>query len=275
VTATGSANACTTSCNITEISDCRSADGCCPSGCTWSNDADCSSRCGDGIVDDKAGETCEKSGNPPCRASCDDGDPCTDDMRSGSQENCNVACNHVAVMPRAGDSCCPAGANSSVDSDCPIACGNKVVEANEECDDGNTAAGDGCNATCALEIGTQFCMALSGFSNPCIRCLCDECDDGCFQPNDPRATEQCNAIATCVRQNACDLIACYCGSSNLAECVSGTPSGPCKDVIEATVGTTDVARIAQQFSDDDSAVGRALRVITCEQNQCLPECRRR
>jgi cysteine-rich repeat protein len=32
-------------------------------------------------------------------------------------------------------------------------CGNGAVEANEECDDGNTAPDDGCDATCAIEPG--------------------------------------------------------------------------------------------------------------------------
>jgi cysteine-rich repeat protein len=42
-------------------------------------------------------------------------------------------------------------------------CGNKVIEAGEECDDGNATAGDGCSATCQIEglvdhwaLGTQF-----------------------------------------------------------------------------------------------------------------------
>lgn len=30
-------------------------------------------------------------------------------------------------------------------------CGNDVVEEAEECDDGNTASGDGCSAVCRLE----------------------------------------------------------------------------------------------------------------------------
>lgn len=35
----------------------------------------------------------------------------------------------------------------------PVACGNGTVEAGEECDDGNTAGGDGCSAACAEEDG--------------------------------------------------------------------------------------------------------------------------
>ena len=30
-------------------------------------------------------------------------------------------------------------------------CGNGVTEGNEQCDDGNTVAGDGCGATCLVE----------------------------------------------------------------------------------------------------------------------------
>jgi cysteine-rich repeat protein len=33
----------------------------------------------------------------------------------------------------------------------PVACGNGVVEAGEECDDGNTTDGDGCGAACEEE----------------------------------------------------------------------------------------------------------------------------
>lgn len=33
----------------------------------------------------------------------------------------------------------------------PSACGNDVLDGNEECDDGNAASGDGCTATCTLE----------------------------------------------------------------------------------------------------------------------------
>jgi cysteine-rich repeat protein len=35
---------------------------------------------------------------------------------------------------------------------CPLAvCGNRMIEHNEECDDGNTTDGDGCSADCASE----------------------------------------------------------------------------------------------------------------------------
>ena len=33
------------------------------------------------------------------------------------------------------------------------ACGNGVLDPGEACDDGNTASGDGCSATCTIESG--------------------------------------------------------------------------------------------------------------------------
>ncbi len=62
----------------------------------------------------------------------------------------------------------------------PPVCGNGVVERGEECDDGNTAVGDGCSDTCQLESIAAICAGVpsvagtsiasvrvaSGLSNP-------------------------------------------------------------------------------------------------------------
>jgi len=40
-------------------------------------------------------------------------------------------------------------------------CGDGVMEGSEECDDGNTAAGDGCSADCAIEYGTSCELTVS------------------------------------------------------------------------------------------------------------------
>jgi cysteine-rich repeat protein len=52
-------------------------------------------------------------------------------------------------------------------------CGNGVVEPGEECDDGNTTAGDGCSATCRREV------CGNGVLDPG-----EECDDGNTTPGD-------------------------------------------------------------------------------------------
>src|SRR5207244_13429815 len=74
---------------------CMSGDDCCPGNCTDKNDSDCSSSCGDGVVQSDKGETCEPESKTPCKTSdadCDDGDPCTTDKLIGSAKNCNALC---------------------------------------------------------------------------------------------------------------------------------------------------------------------------------------
>lgn len=62
------------------------------------------------------------------------------------------------------------GTDGEVDGDVPPGCGNGVVEEGEECDDGNTTSGDGCEADC-----TWGCT------------VAEDCDDG----------EVCNGTETC------------------------------------------------------------------------------
>ena len=61
-------------------------------------------------------------------------------------------------------------------------CGNSAVETLEQCDDGNTRAGDGCSATCLIETG-YFCPTAG---SACRLSVCgnstreglEQCDDG-------------------------------------------------------------------------------------------------
>ncbi len=57
----------------------------------------------------------------------------------------------------------------------PVDCGNEIVDENEACDDGNTQAGDGCNAICELEA------CGDGTKN---NGQAEECDDGNTLPGD-------------------------------------------------------------------------------------------
>lgn len=119
VTTVGAAASCNVSCRIVSINECRSEDGCCPSSCMHGGDNDCSSRCGDGKVDPGTTETCEPRSAQDCPRSCDDGEPCTQDIQTGSTSNCNVRCSHfpiTALIPN--DGCCPKGATPASDADC-------------------------------------------------------------------------------------------------------------------------------------------------------------
>jgi cysteine-rich repeat protein len=144
---------CQATCSNTPIVDPIDDDGCCPSGATIAEDNDCSASCGDGVV--TAPETCDTAiapGDPgACPSACNDGNACTNDTLL-SAGTCNATCSYTAITTAIdGDGCCPAGANANTDSDCQPVCGNDVVEMGEECDDGGTVAGDGCDDQCQFE----------------------------------------------------------------------------------------------------------------------------
>jgi cysteine-rich repeat protein len=105
--------------------------------------SDTSGVCGNKIIESY--ETCDGD----CRESCDDRDPCTEDLMTGSADTCDVICENKEITETAdNDQCCPEKANAYTDKDCSPRCGNRVVEAGESCDDGNTDANDGCSADC-------------------------------------------------------------------------------------------------------------------------------
>jgi hypothetical protein len=142
----GTPGACSAACVAHPISTCVSGDGCCASGCTITNDADCPAVCGDGVL--SPGETCDRAitaGMPGnCARTCDDGDACTTDWASGSIDGCTRACSHTTITAcRTGDGCCPPGCSAAADHDCAPICGDGVLGAGETCDPPST-----CPATC-------------------------------------------------------------------------------------------------------------------------------
>jgi cysteine-rich repeat protein len=50
----------------------------------------------------------------------------------------------------------------------PAACGNGVVEAGEECDDGNSVSNDGCSAACVDECRTQGEVGTTDYNTPMV-----------------------------------------------------------------------------------------------------------
>src|SRR5437867_58115 len=65
--------------------------------------------------------------------------------------------------------------DASAPPDCsgppPTTCGNGVVEGTEECDDHNTASGDGCSATCQLENTSAICAGIPTVSGTSIKSM--------------------------------------------------------------------------------------------------------
>jgi cysteine-rich repeat protein len=128
--------------------------------------------------------TCASSGEQTLTLTADDGKGCT------HSKTVKVTC--TAVTPptpvcgnntkegteecddgntTAGDGC-SATCTTEVTPPAPV-CGNGTTEGTEGCDDGNTAAGDGCSATCTVEEEPAgICEAPP---NACAECSCTSC----------------------------------------------------------------------------------------------------
>lgn len=172
------------------------------------------SECGDGVVDPALGEECDDENDVPgdgcendCDLTCEDASDCDDGRPCNGEETCGD--DHVCVegtpLPR-GESCeQPSGAEGVCrDADCvPAACGNMVEDDGEECDDGNTTDGDGCNSDCTYSCendadcddgsvctGTETCNVET---HVCVAGTLLECDDG-----SPCTSNQCDDVMGCV-----------------------------------------------------------------------------
>ena len=136
----GTPQTCDVVCSQTPILVCLAGDACCPAGCNSLDDADCPVVCDNGVLE--AGETCDPIAS--CPVARNDADTCTADSLLGSAQTCDALCNHDPILScAAGDGCCPAGCDSTLDADCPVVCGNGVIETGETCD-----PPDACPASC-------------------------------------------------------------------------------------------------------------------------------
>jgi len=131
-------------------------------------------------------------------------------------------------------------------------CGNGTLEGGEECDDGNQAAGDGCNASCRVEP----CHACSGEPSVCTPTPGAPCDDR----NPCTANDICNG-ASCGGIPVPDGTACD-DEPNCTRgtCVAGacSPAGAfaCPPCMGCEVGSGCVAapRTCGQSTDRSKSV---------------------
>ncbi|HWO26813.1 MAG TPA: DUF4215 domain-containing protein [Kofleriaceae bacterium] len=144
-----SGSGCITECLHSTITARVDGDGCCPTGADATTDNDCTSMCGNGVLE--PGELCDTAivaGAGACPMACDDMQVCTTDMLQG-QGTCQAMCAATPItMPANGDGCCPTGANATNDNDCVAVCGNGVVEPSETCDTMITMGAGACPTMC-------------------------------------------------------------------------------------------------------------------------------
>jgi hypothetical protein len=260
--------ACQATCELRELI-CESGDNCCPGKCTTDNDSDCSPSCGDGIVQETAGETCEAKSDTPCKksdAECDDGNACTSDKLTGSASNCNAVCTNT-LLPAAteADGCCPEGANATTDGDCEPKCGNGVLERSEDCDGGSS-----CTADCKRTGSMDQARCLAAAKTDCEKCSCTSCtatEMACRMGDNADANTKCSAVLTCSQMNNCVDEMCYCASPL---CVV---AGACQNQILTAAGTTDVTMLQTLKMDLNNPLGKARSADVCRTTMCASACR--
>ncbi|MEE9294475.1 MAG: DUF4215 domain-containing protein, partial [Phycisphaerae bacterium] len=157
--------------------------------------------CGDNIVNDSPNEECD-DGNTANSDGCDqfcqlegaccfeniacvenaDESECTDNfgVYLGDATSCSTCIICGDAVLDAGEQCDDGNTanGDGCDENCLLeaVCGDGVVEGAEECDDGNTTPGDGCDANCQTESADHNCCETghgSGCSDPTIEsCVC-------------------------------------------------------------------------------------------------------
>jgi fibro-slime domain-containing protein len=165
--------------------------------------------CGDGIVQTSLSETCDDGNAVPgdgCSGLCqtepgylcstpgqpcvnqwvcgngkvDPGESCDDGNTTGG-DGCRANCTVEPgwTCPKAADG--TGGACKQVQN----VCGDAILSSTEECDDGNTAPNDGCDATCHIEPGWTCptpgspCTKTAYCGNGIVDlALGEKCDDG-------------------------------------------------------------------------------------------------
>lgn len=109
-------------------------------------------------------------------------------------------------------------------------CGNSVVEANEECDDGNKLSVDGCSASCEIE---------EGYTCPTAGAACEACGNGEIE-----GTEECddgNRDSGDGCDDSCDVEEGY-------SCLE--PGNACEECGNGEVGMGEVCDDGNRESDD-------------------------
>jgi len=183
------------------------------------------STCGDGFIDTGNGESCEPPGEgacgEDCRLQCESDEDCEDDGNDcNGQEYCDISayrCDHIDPLPE-GTECGELPRRLCIDGSCQESlCGDGYVDEEnvppEECDDGNSVEGDGCDNDCAYSCHGDI-----------------ECDDGHDCTND-RCNIWSSHTCTSTASPATTLCRASMGDCDAAEYCNGVDADCPTDIL--------------------------------------------
>ena len=140
----------------------------------------------------------------------------------------------IAYGPTSASDPSPATSSSTVTvsttTTTPV-CGNSVLETGEQCDDGNTANGDGCSSTCQTEVVSPVC------GNSVLE-TGEQCDDG-NTANDDGCSSTCQTevtTTTCTEGDNIAATGCVCNLENVNGVCTGIV-GRIRDILDNPVPT--------------------------------------
>lgn len=244
---TGSTAKCSVACTHSLITAAATGDGCCPAGASAGTDPDCMAVCGNGAVE--PGEICD--GN--CPVSCDDNNPCTEDVLSHASA-CSVLCSH---RPAASGTSCGTGKVCDANARCVEVqlCGNGKLDPGEYCDDSSSSHCPSCT-------GSNPCVTYSAHGSATYCSL--RCDS---QPK-PAGTS-CGGSNICKASGTCGApSALYQGCAVTADCgrdlvcLDGQCSVRCAGATSSCPPRNGASATCRSFHSESQGVCR----LDCQQD---------
>ena len=261
-------HACALRCADVTITSRVADDGCCPPDTSAAEDSDCAGECGNGIIE--RGERCDPPSSCARRDACVSMNVCESARYSGEPDRCTAVCELRAIEACVSeDGCCPPGCTHEADRDCeppPVDPGS----CRESCEPAREPDLEPDAGTPPVESDCQ--MRHDGAA--CEACDCEMCQAetlACLTaPGEGEATK-CEAVIRCASEANCTNLECLCGNASTQQC-RNWPVGRCVSEIRAAGGARDVYQLIQAATEEDTALGRAVAVMTCRREECRRAC---